>query len=137
MHSVDLKCQSRGAAAMLSETLTRMTKPKKGLKVNPRYTRPGSDPFSAIEWERRTSLITNPDGSIVFKMDNARVPKGWSQVAVDIIAQKYFRRAGVPAALKKVQEPGIPEWIQRSVADEVALSKMAENKRMGGETDAA
>jgi ribonucleoside-diphosphate reductase alpha chain len=70
-------------------------------------------------------------------MENVRVPKGWSQVAVDIIAQKYFRRAGVPRALRKLKESGIPEWLQRSVADDAELAKLPENQRMGGESDSA
>src|SRR5262245_19828653 len=100
----------------MANTLTNSSKPiKKGLKVTPRFTEAGADPYASLEWESRTSVITNPDGSVVFKMENVRVPKGWSQVAVDIIAQKYFRRAGVPAALEKVAEAGVPEWLQRSI----------------------
>lgn len=76
------------------ETLTKSLKPKKGLKVTHRFGAAGSDPYAAMEWESRTSQILNPDGSVVFKMDNVRVPKEWSQVATDIMAQKYFRRDG-------------------------------------------
>jgi ribonucleoside-diphosphate reductase alpha chain len=90
-----------------------------------------------MEWESRSSVIANPDGSVVFKMENARIPKGWSQVATDIIAQKYFRRAGVPAILKKVAEAGIPEWLQKSAPDTLEMSKLPENKRFVGETDSA
>ena len=61
-------------------------------------------PYDDINFESRTSEIKNPDGSQVFHMENVLVPDSWSQVATDIIAQKYFRKAGVPAALKKVKE---------------------------------
>jgi ribonucleoside-diphosphate reductase alpha chain len=69
---------------------------EKGLKINRFFTKAGANPFNTIEYEKRTSLIRNTDGSIVFKMDNVEVPKFWSQVATDILAQKYFRKTGVP-----------------------------------------
>lgn len=122
---------------MPTESLTKLSKPQKGLKISPLYSRGSTDPFKTLEWEYRSSQITNPDGSLVFKMENVRVPKGWSQVAVDILAQKYFRRAGVPVMLRKVEEVGIPEWCQRSEPDTVALTQIPEEKRLGGETDAA
>ena len=62
----------------------------------------------------RTSRIVNPDGSVVFEMKDLLAPEGWSQVAVDILAQKYFRRAGVPVETERVAEAGVPEWLQRS-----------------------
>ena len=64
------------------------------------------------------------------------VPCSWSQVATDIVAQKYFRKAGVPAALKHVEEPGVPRFLQRSVADEEALAQMPEEERYGSEISA-
>ena len=79
-------------------------KTKKGLKIDPRFCKSPTDPFSTIEWDSKNSVISNPDGSIVFKAENIRVPKSWSLVATDILAQKYFRRAGVPVALVKVNE---------------------------------
>ena len=69
---------------------------EKGLKINRFFTKEGVNPFDMIEYEKRTSIIRNPDGSVVFKMENVEVPKSWSQVATDIIAQKYFRKAGAP-----------------------------------------
>jgi ribonucleoside-diphosphate reductase alpha chain len=68
----------------------------RGLKFRRVYTTPGVDPFSMIEWDRRTSKITNPDGSTVFELKDIEVPKSWSQLATDILASKYFRKAGVP-----------------------------------------
>jgi ribonucleoside-diphosphate reductase alpha chain len=68
----------------------------KGLRVERRFTAEGESPYDSIEWSRRDSRITNPDGSVVFEMENAEVPSSWSQVAADIMVSKYFRKAGVP-----------------------------------------
>ncbi len=67
-----------------------------GLQIERRFTAAGQDPFATVEWEKRDSRITNPDGSVVFEMEGAEVPAAWSQVASDIIVSKYFRKAGVP-----------------------------------------
>jgi ribonucleoside-diphosphate reductase alpha chain len=79
-----------------------------------RYTVAGQDPFAAFTFVPRNSRIVNPDGSVVFEMKDLLVPEGWSQVAVDVLAQKYFRKAGVPARAEPVAEEGVPEWLQRS-----------------------
>ncbi len=68
----------------------------RGLHVERRFTRPGAHPYDQLEWVRRTSVITNPDGSVVFKMEDAEIPSSWSQLATDIVVSKYFRKAGVP-----------------------------------------
>lgn len=68
----------------------------KGLRITRRFTEAGKDAYDKIEWSRRDSRITNPDGSIVFEMADAEIPAGWSQVAADIMVSKYFRKAGVP-----------------------------------------
>lgn len=81
-------------------------------------------PFESMKFESRTSEIKNPDGSKVFHMEKVMVPDNWSQVATDIIAQKYFRKAGVPVRLKKVAEKGVPKWLQRSEADTKALTEI-------------
>ena len=67
-----------------------------GLEITRRFTEAGTDPYDQIEWSRRDSRITNPDGSVVFEMTDAEIPAGWSQVAADIMVSKYFRKAGVP-----------------------------------------
>ncbi|HSG80537.1 MAG TPA: vitamin B12-dependent ribonucleotide reductase, partial [Acidimicrobiia bacterium] len=67
-----------------------------GLRIDRHFTKAGEDPFDSVEWSRRDSKITNPDGSVVFSMEGAEIPKGWSQVAADIMVSKYFRKAGVP-----------------------------------------
>jgi ribonucleoside-diphosphate reductase alpha chain len=71
---------------------------KAGVHIARRYTHEGVHPFDEMEWMRRTSVITNPDGSVVFKMEDLEVPSSWSQLATDIVASKYFRKAGVPKA---------------------------------------
>lgn len=94
-----------------------------------------SSPYDSLTFDSRTSEIKNPDGSSVFLMENVIVPKSWSQVATDIIAQKYFRKAGVPVRLKKVAEKGVPKWLQRSEADIEALNALPENERYRNELD--
>ncbi len=71
---------------------------KKGLKFERQNTKADITPFEQFKYEYRTSAIKNPNGDVVFEMKNVEVPATWSQVATDILAQKYFRRAGVPLA---------------------------------------
>jgi ribonucleoside-diphosphate reductase alpha chain len=105
------------------------------MRIERRYTKEGQSPYTSIEFRSALSEIKNPDGTTVFRQDNIQVPKAWSQVASDIIAQKYFRKAGVPACLKKVEENSIPSWLWRSEADTKALSKLPDNERYVSETD--
>ena len=86
------------------------------------------DPYAGVTFEPRTSRIVNTNGSTVFEAKDIQIPAPWSQVATDIIAQKYFRKAGVPSALARVAEPGIPEWLWRS--------EPADGATFGPETDA-
>src|SRR4026209_149691 len=67
-----------------------------GLQFRRRYTSDEVSVFDMFEYDYRTSIIRNPSGEIVFEMNNVEVPKQWSQIATDILAQKYFRKAGVP-----------------------------------------
>ncbi|MEZ5852780.1 MAG: vitamin B12-dependent ribonucleotide reductase [Hyphomicrobiaceae bacterium] len=106
------------------------------MKIERRFTKAGQSPYASIKFRRATSEIRNPDGSVVFKLEGFDVPEHWSQVAADILAQKYFRKAGVPGRLRKFEETQVPSWLWRSVADETALAALPENERMGGETDA-
>ncbi len=69
---------------------------EKGLQFTRRFTRNGVDVFSQFEYDYRSSVIRNPSGEVVFEMNNVEVPRQWSQIATDILAQKYFRKAGVP-----------------------------------------
>ncbi len=73
-------------------------KQSKGLQFQRRYTRDDINVFDQFEYDYRTSVIRNPSGEVVFEMNNVEVPRQWSQIATDILAQKYFRKAGVPQA---------------------------------------
>src|SRR6202045_4234205 len=103
------------------------------MRIERRYTKEGQSPYADIAFRLTTSEIRNPDGSVVFHAENVEVPELWSQVASDVLAQKYFRKAGVPACLKKVEEETVPSWLWRSVADEDALNALPEKERFIGE----
>jgi ribonucleoside-diphosphate reductase alpha chain len=107
------------------------------MKIQRRYTKPEKSPYQDIDFRKADSEIRNPDGSIIFDLKNFEVPVGWSQVATDIIAQKYFRKAGVPARLIPVPEKDVPEWLWRHAADEKSLADLPEKDRYGPETSAA
>ncbi len=89
------------------------------MKIERYFTREGESPYGSIEFVTRSSEIKNPDGSTVFKLEDIKAPRRWSQVAVDILAQKYFRKASVP----KTDEEG------NAVCDAEG------NPVYGGETD--
>ncbi|MEM6710818.1 MAG: vitamin B12-dependent ribonucleotide reductase [Pseudomonadota bacterium] len=105
------------------------------MRVARHFTKDGQSAYADLTFRTATSEIRNPDGSIVFQLKDIFVPESWSQVASDIIAQKYFRKAGVPARLKKVEENLVPSWLWRSVADEEALAELPEDERYGPERD--
>ncbi len=105
------------------------------MRIERRFTSADQDRYGSIEFRSATSEIRNPDGSVVFKLENIAIPSTWSQVAADIIAQKYFRKAGVAKVLKKVEENSVPSWLWRSVPDEAALAKLPEAERYGSEMD--
>jgi ribonucleoside-diphosphate reductase alpha chain len=106
------------------------------MKIPRHFTKEGKDPYSVFEFRKTDSEIRNPDGSIVFHLEGIDVPVSWSQVACDVLAQKYFRKAGVPRALKLVKEHDIPEWLWRKEADLKALSQLPEKDRYGSEMTA-
>ncbi|WP_029041405.1 vitamin B12-dependent ribonucleotide reductase [Cucumibacter marinus] len=105
------------------------------MRIERLYTKPNQSAYADIEFRTATSEIKNPNGSVVFRLEEIAVPATWSQVAADILAQKYFRKAGVAKALKKVEENSVPSWLWRSVPDEKALAKLPEEERYGSETD--
>src|SRR5437667_12356112 len=106
------------------------------MRIERRYTKAHDDPYQAIEFRQTTSEIRNPDGSVVFRLEGIEVPASWSQVAADILAQKYFRKAGVPARLKRVEENDVPSWLWRSVPDDAALALLPASDRSVSERDA-
>jgi ribonucleoside-diphosphate reductase alpha chain len=99
------------------------------MKFERRYTTEDKSPYADIAFRLTTSEIRNPDGSVVFRLENVEVPDVWSQVASDVLAQKYFRKAGVAARLKKVEEETVPSWLWRSVPDTTALAALPEAER--------
>jgi len=105
------------------------------MTIERHYTRDQGDAYDGITFEKRRSEIRNPDGSVVFLNDSVMVPSAWSQVATDIMAQKYFRKAGIPARTKPLQEEGVPEWLQKSEPDLEALSTLPVEERFVGESD--
>jgi ribonucleoside-diphosphate reductase alpha chain len=106
------------------------------MKIERRFTTSGQSPYAGVEFRTSRSEIRNPDGSVVFALEEIEVPAEWSQVAADVLAQKYFRKAGVPARLKRVEEPGVPAFLWRSVADHEALAALPKDQRMTSETRA-
>lgn len=106
------------------------------MRIERHYTKANTSPYADIAFRHATSEIRNPDGSIVFRLENIEVPQAWSQVASDVLAQKYFRKAGVPARLKKVEENSVPSWLWRSVADDAALAELPADQRYGSEMSA-
>src|SRR6202045_3289826 len=103
------------------------------MRIERRYTKEGQSPYADIAFRLTASEIRNPDGSVVFRADDVEVPPSWSQVAADVLAQKYFRKAGVAARLKKVEENSVPSWLWRSVPDDTALAALPESERIVGE----
>ncbi|MEQ1717922.1 MAG: vitamin B12-dependent ribonucleotide reductase, partial [Hyphomicrobium sp.] len=106
------------------------------MKIARRFTEAGKSPYESIPFRKAVSEIKNPDGSVVFKLDGFMVPEQFSQVAADILAQKYFRKAGVAKRLKRIEETQVPSWLWRSAPDERALAELPQAERLGGETDA-
>src|SRR5215217_8900759 len=106
------------------------------MRIERRNTIEGQSPYAGIDFRLTTSEIRNPDGSIVFRLENVEVPDSWSQVASDVLAQKYFRKAGVAAKLKKVEEETVPSWLWRSVPDTEALAALPESERYVSELSA-
>ena len=106
------------------------------MRIQRHFTHEDKSPYDSIVFRKAQSEIRNPDGSVVFQAKDLDVPESWSQVACDVLAQKYFRKAGVPAKLKAVKEKDIPQWLWRSIPDDAAMSSMAEEDRFTGETSA-
>jgi ribonucleoside-diphosphate reductase alpha chain len=106
------------------------------MRIERHFTKPGQSPYAEIEFRTAKSEIRNPDGSVVFSQENIEVPAAWSQVAADILAQKYFRKAGVPARVKRIEEEGVPSFLWRSVPDLAALASLPKSEQSVGETSA-
>jgi ribonucleoside-diphosphate reductase alpha chain len=106
------------------------------MRIERRFTAAGEPAYAGIEFRTTTSEIRNPDGSVVFQLKDIKVPADWSQVASDVLAQKYFRKAGIPAALRPVIEAEVPDWLWRKETDQAAIEMLPEAERSRGERDA-
>ena len=106
------------------------------MRISRKFTQEGVSPYADIDFRKSSCVIKNPDGSVVFEMKDIDVPSSWSQVASDVLAQKYFRKAGVPVALKPVKEKDVPSWLWRQAPDKSKLEKMPSESRYISETSA-
>ena len=86
------------------------------MRITRVYTRPKTSPYADMAFRVHDVVMKNPDGTVVYEHKNVEVPANWSDVACDVLVQKYFRKAGVPQKLKKAGEKGVPAWLSRSVA---------------------
>jgi len=101
------------------------------MKFDRRLTQAGADAYAGIPFRTAKSEIKTPDGKVVFEHANIEVPENFSQVATDILAQKYFRKAGVPSATVAVAEETVPEWLRRRVpADGATFSGESSAKQV-------
>jgi len=106
------------------------------MQVTRLNTKPNESPYASIEFRTVSSEIKNPDGSVVFSLQDMDVPAEWTVVACDVLAQKYLRKAGVPQRLKKFEEDGVPSWLWRSEPDNEALAKLSASEQTKGEISA-
>ena len=106
-----------------------------GLKIERKFTESGEDPFKKLKWTKRDVEIRNFDGSVAFSMKDVNLPDNYSQVAANVLSQKYLRKAGIPKKLKKVREKGVPIWLQKSVPDHKAMEDLPESEKYGEEVD--
>ena len=106
------------------------------MRIERRYTTDGACAYADIEFRTTRSEIRGRDGALIFGADAVEVPESWSSVATDILAQKYFRKKGVPAALKPRGEHGVPDFLQPRIPDEEALAALPEQDRYVGESSA-
>src|ERR1700682_5584238 len=93
------------------------------MRVARRFTKAGQDPYAVLAFTTTSSEIRTPDGSVVFQLADMEVPTDWSQVACDILAQKYFRKAGIPTRCYAVGEADMPVWLRRDGPDEGPLGR--------------
>src|SRR6185436_8173811 len=97
-----------------------------GLALARLFTQPGIDPLEEVRYENRDSVITDPDGTVVFQLKNAEIPEGWSQLATDIAVSKYFRKAGIHGDSKR------GETSARDLVRRVARTLREAGEKFGG-----
>ncbi|WP_017930279.1 vitamin B12-dependent ribonucleotide reductase [Robiginitomaculum antarcticum] len=106
------------------------------MRINRHFTTSGQSPYSGISFTSVRSELRDPDGTVIAAAQDFLAPEAWSQTACDILAQKYFRRAGVPAKTIAEKDDNVPEWLRPRIADIDALDAMPKADRYGGESDA-
>jgi ribonucleoside-diphosphate reductase alpha chain len=109
-----------------ARTAKRAAARSRGLTFERRFSQRGVDPLDQVTWERRSSVINNPDGSVVFKSEGVEIPAGWSQLATDIVVSKYFRKAGLHGK-KEIGETSV-----RQVVHRLARTIREAGERFGG-----
>src|SRR5206468_1164561 len=97
--------RSYSARSLAADRTSVQGKKDLAMRITRRFTKSGQDALASVRYEKRTSRITNPDGSVVFEMNDAEIPAQWSQLATDIMVSKYFRKAGVPQADPATGQP--------------------------------
>jgi ribonucleoside-diphosphate reductase alpha chain len=107
----------------------------RAMRIDRHFTKAQQDAYEGLGFRSTISEIKEPSGKVIFRNADVVVPEQFSQVAADVIAQKYFRRAGVAKVLRKIAEDGVPVWLQRSAPDDAALASLPKEERFGGETD--
>ena len=106
------------------------------MRIDRRFTSANESPYETMGFTAVSSEIRNPDGSVVFHLDRVEVPSEWSQMAADMLAQSCLRKTGVPPALKRVAEDGVPAWLQRREPADPADEKALKGGTAGSETSA-
>ena len=125
--SVDMRTVKDGSSATGAKAVgDQAMEPRRGLRFERLNSRAGTDPLAAVEYELRDSVITNPDGSVVFELRGAEIPKTWSQLATDIAVSKYFRKAGIHGDAKR-GETSVKQLVHR-----VAHTVREAGERLGG-----
>ena len=106
------------------------------MRISRHFTKNNQSPYQDITFRTAASEIRNPDGSVVFSADNIEVPDSWSQVAVDVLAQKYFRKAGVPKSTSPISEQDTPTWLAPRRPKQKDGGRSPDKTKMSGETKA-
>jgi ribonucleoside-diphosphate reductase alpha chain len=106
------------------------------MRIARRFTTEGNSAYEGLAFRSTSSEIKNPDGSVVFRADDIQVPADWSQVACDVLAQKYFRKAGVPRVARPVPEDDVPAWLWRREPERAAEAALDPAQRTTSEDDA-
>ena len=119
----------------MQTTMNNSNEGTSGMTIKRRFTTTGEDPFEAFEWITTDLEIRNMDGTLADNMLGVCFPSGFEGVPGTVAAQKYLRKAGVPAALRPVPEEGVPTWLQRSAPDEEKLQNLEASERFIAETD--